>query len=116
VEDVLIKVEKFIFLANFIILDTEEDENVPIILGHPFLSTSRNLIDVQQERLTLRLNDEEVVFKVFNSLKHYFTINTCHSISTATSFVSLNSLSMQEISTKDTVRKKSTTIGPLNPL
>jgi hypothetical protein len=36
VEDVLVKVEKFIFPADFVVLDIEEDENVPIILGRPF--------------------------------------------------------------------------------
>jgi len=39
VEDVLVKVDKFIFLADFIILDMEEDGDVPIILGCPFLAT-----------------------------------------------------------------------------
>ena len=34
-----IKVEKFIFLADFIILDIQEDKEVPIILGRPFLAT-----------------------------------------------------------------------------
>ena len=35
----LVKVDKFIFLANFVIIDMEANEDVPIILGHPFLST-----------------------------------------------------------------------------
>ena len=39
IEDVLVKVDKFIFLANFVIIDMEANEDVPIILGHPFLST-----------------------------------------------------------------------------
>ena len=33
IEDVLIKVDKFYFPANFIVLDMEEDSNVPLILG-----------------------------------------------------------------------------------
>ncbi|KAM6554337.1 hypothetical protein CsatB_015099 [Cannabis sativa] len=37
IEDVLVQVDKFIFLADFIILDYEEDKEVPIILGRPFL-------------------------------------------------------------------------------
>lgn len=39
IEDVLIKVEKFIFLVDFIVLDMEEDEEKPLILGRPFLAT-----------------------------------------------------------------------------
>ncbi|XP_062118604.1 uncharacterized protein LOC133832251 [Humulus lupulus] len=45
-EDVLIQVDKFIFLADFIILDYEAGRDVTIILGRPFLATGRSLIDV----------------------------------------------------------------------
>ncbi|XP_062114436.1 uncharacterized protein LOC133825523 [Humulus lupulus] len=38
IEDVLVKVDKFIFPIDFIILDIEEDKNIPIILGRPFFS------------------------------------------------------------------------------
>ena len=46
IEVVLVKVDKFIFPADFIVLDMEEDTNVPIILGRPFLATGQALIDV----------------------------------------------------------------------
>ncbi|XP_062118325.1 uncharacterized protein LOC133831938 [Humulus lupulus] len=55
IEDVLVKVEKFIFPADFIVLDMEEDENVPIILGRPFLATRHALIDVQKCELKLQV-------------------------------------------------------------
>ena len=55
IEDVLVKVDKFIFLADFIILDMEEDKEVPIILGRPFLAIGRALIDVQKGELRLRV-------------------------------------------------------------
>lgn len=45
-EDVLVKVDKFIFPTDFIILDCEVDKEIPIILGQPFLATGRTLIDV----------------------------------------------------------------------
>ncbi|XP_022858222.1 uncharacterized protein LOC111379117 [Olea europaea var. sylvestris] len=48
IEDVLIKVEKFIFPANLLILDMEEDNDVPLILSRPFLAIGRALIDVQK--------------------------------------------------------------------
>ena len=47
IDDVLVKVGKFIFPMDFIILDMEEDREVPLILGRPFLATRRALIDVQ---------------------------------------------------------------------
>ena len=46
VEDVLVKVDKFIFLADFIMLDMEEDKEISIILAIPFLATGRAMIDV----------------------------------------------------------------------
>ena len=48
IEDVLVKVDKFIFLVDFIVLDFEADKEVPIILGRPFLATGKTLIDVQK--------------------------------------------------------------------
>ena len=46
IEDVLVKVEKFIFSTYIIVLDMEEDKEIPIILGRPFLATSKAMIDV----------------------------------------------------------------------
>ena len=46
IEDVLVKVEKFIFPADFIVLDMEEDTEIPIILGRPFLATGKAMIDM----------------------------------------------------------------------
>lgn len=43
-EDVLVKMDRFIFPADFIILDYEEDKNISIILGRPFLATGKTLI------------------------------------------------------------------------
>ncbi|XP_062103160.1 uncharacterized protein LOC133814181 [Humulus lupulus] len=65
IEDVLVKVGKFIFPADFIILDMEEDANIPIILGRPFLATGRALIDVQKGELRLQVQNEEISFNVF---------------------------------------------------
>ncbi|XP_022868727.1 uncharacterized protein LOC111388274 [Olea europaea var. sylvestris] len=60
IEDVLVKVDKFIFPTDFVVLDIEEDQEIPLILGRPFLATGRALIDVQGGHLTLRVNQEEV--------------------------------------------------------
>ncbi|XP_075475633.1 uncharacterized protein LOC142507907 [Primulina tabacum] len=50
VEDVLVKVEKFIFPADFVILDMEEDQEMPLIFGRPFLATGKALIECAQGR------------------------------------------------------------------
>ncbi|GJR20966.1 hypothetical protein Tco_0969493 [Tanacetum coccineum] len=49
--------------ANFIILDIPEDEDVPLILGRPFLSTAHSKIDVFKRKITLRVREEKLVFK-----------------------------------------------------
>ncbi|KAK8923616.1 hypothetical protein KSP39_PZI019737 [Platanthera zijinensis] len=80
VEDVLVKVEKFIFPADFVVLDMEEDRDVPIILGRPFLATGRTLIDVQKGELTMRVNEEEVTFNVLKAIKYPNDKEECHFI------------------------------------
>ncbi|XP_027337033.1 uncharacterized protein LOC113850656 [Abrus precatorius] len=57
VEDLLVKIDKFIFPADFVILDMEVDANIPLILGRAFLATGRALIDVQKGELMLRVLD-----------------------------------------------------------
>ncbi|KAJ8774225.1 hypothetical protein K2173_009656 [Erythroxylum novogranatense] len=78
-EDVLVKVDKFIFLADFTVCDIEEDVEVPIILGRPFLATGRVLIDVEKGELTMRVNGEEVTFSIFSLIK--FPNEKCYAIS-----------------------------------
>ncbi|XP_075492505.1 uncharacterized protein LOC142530560 [Primulina tabacum] len=70
IEDVLVKVDKFIFPGDFVVLDMEEDTEMPLILGRPFLATGKALIDVQEGKLRLRVGEEEITFDVFNALKH----------------------------------------------
>ncbi|GJT73782.1 reverse transcriptase domain-containing protein [Tanacetum coccineum] len=62
-EDVFVNVGKFNFLANFIVVDYVVDPRVPLILGRPFLRTTRALIDVYGEELTLQDDDEAITFK-----------------------------------------------------
>ncbi|GJY85144.1 retrovirus-related pol polyprotein from transposon TNT 1-94, partial [Tanacetum coccineum] len=62
-EDVFVKVGKFHFLADFVVVDYVVDPRVPLILGRPFLKTTRALIDVYGEELTLRVDDEAITFK-----------------------------------------------------
>ena len=68
-EDVLIKVGKFIFLVYFVVIDIEEDKQVPLLLGRPFLVTGVALIDVKKGELTLRVGDEAVHFNLNHSWK-----------------------------------------------
>ena len=69
-KDVLVKVGKFIFQVDFVIMQMEEDTQVPLLLGRPFLATGAALIDVQKGELTLRVGDEAVHFNINRSLEH----------------------------------------------
>ena len=67
IEDVLVKVDKFIFHVNLVVLDMKEDREIPLILGRPFLATRRALIDAHSDNLTLKVNDEEVRFNIYHT-------------------------------------------------
>jgi len=69
-EDVLVKVNDLLFPVDFVILDMEEDEELPLLLGRPFLATGRALIDVDMGELMLRFQDEQVVFNIYEAMKH----------------------------------------------
>ncbi|XP_038896305.1 uncharacterized protein LOC120084575 [Benincasa hispida] len=77
IEDVLVQVDKFIFPANFIILDYEADIKVSIILGCPFLAIGRALIDVQKGEHTIRVDDQQVKLDVLNALKYPNDMENC---------------------------------------
>ncbi|XP_070005234.1 uncharacterized protein [Nicotiana sylvestris] len=68
-DDVLVQVGKFVFPADFVILDCQVDEEIPIILGRPVLASGRALIDCETRELKMRLNDEEVIFNVQQSMR-----------------------------------------------
>nr|GEU84514.1 hypothetical protein [Tanacetum cinerariifolium] len=57
-KDVFVKVGKFHFPIDFMVVDFEADPRVPLILGRSFLRTGRALIDVYREEITLRYNSK----------------------------------------------------------
>ena len=68
IEDVLVKVDKFTFPVDFVILDIEEDTEVPLILGRPFMKTARVIIDVDDGHLKVHVQDEIVTFIVIEAM------------------------------------------------
>ena len=53
--------DKFIFLANFVVLNMEEDHEIPLIIGRPFLAARRALIDVLKGEMVLQVNGKEII-------------------------------------------------------
>nr|GEW36449.1 reverse transcriptase domain-containing protein [Tanacetum cinerariifolium] len=62
-ENVFVKVGKFYFPADFVVLDFIADPRVPLILGRPFLSTAHALIDVYEREIILRHDEQSLMLK-----------------------------------------------------
>ncbi|CAN6583699.1 unnamed protein product [Malus baccata var. baccata] len=77
IEDLSIKVDNLYLPAEFVILDMDEDMQTPIILGRPFMATARTLIDVEAGTLTLRVQDQSVVFSLFEATKRPSDVQDC---------------------------------------
>ncbi|GJT22726.1 putative reverse transcriptase domain-containing protein [Tanacetum coccineum] len=62
-ENILVRICKFTFLVDFIILDMPEDVKVPLILGRLFLTTAHAKINVYKRKITLRVGEDKIIFK-----------------------------------------------------
>nr|GEZ62359.1 reverse transcriptase domain-containing protein [Tanacetum cinerariifolium] len=72
-EDVFVKVGKFYFPTDFVVVDFEADPRVPLILGRSFSRNGRALVDVYGEEITLRVNDEVVTFNLNQTTRYSST-------------------------------------------
>ncbi|GKA73461.1 reverse transcriptase domain-containing protein [Tanacetum coccineum] len=72
-EDVFIKVGKFHFPTDFVVVDFEADPRVPLILGRSFLRTGHAVIDVYGEEITLRVDNEAVTFNLDQTTRYSST-------------------------------------------
>ncbi|GKA10991.1 transposon ty3-I gag-pol polyprotein [Tanacetum coccineum] len=78
-ENVMIKIDKFVFLVDFVILDMEEDHIIPIILGRPFFATAHAMIDVFNKKISFEIGDEIITFDLEKSMKFPpSNEDTCH--------------------------------------
>nr|GEX48720.1 hypothetical protein [Tanacetum cinerariifolium] len=107
-KDVFIKVGKFHFPTDFVVVDFEADPRVPLILGRSFLRIGRALIDVYREEITLRINDEsEFVQDVLD-----FQYNSKSSNPTLVSNPSFSEKTKSECSKEPIVKSSSPTLTP----
>jgi len=70
VEDVLVKVCQFTFPVDFVIMDIEKDADIPLILGRPFMSTTKCVVDMGNANLEMSVDDQKVTFNLFDAIKH----------------------------------------------
>nr|GEZ83396.1 reverse transcriptase domain-containing protein [Tanacetum cinerariifolium] len=77
----LVEVGKFTFLVDFVIVKMEEDSEIPLILGRPFLYTVDAVIRVKQKQLNLGVGTERMIFHIDSAMKHsHSNDDTCFSI------------------------------------
>ncbi|GJW43826.1 reverse transcriptase domain-containing protein [Tanacetum coccineum] len=69
-ENILVQVGKFVFPVDFVILQMEEDDNVPLILGRPFLHNADAIIRVKNKELNLGVGDDRITFLIEKAMKH----------------------------------------------
>ncbi|GJU22307.1 reverse transcriptase domain-containing protein [Tanacetum coccineum] len=69
-ENILVQVRKFIFLADFVILQMEKDDKVPLILGRPFLHTTDAIIRVKNKELNLGVGNDRIAFLIDKAMRH----------------------------------------------
>ncbi|GKB03781.1 reverse transcriptase domain-containing protein [Tanacetum coccineum] len=68
-ENVIIKIDKFIFPLDFVVLDMKEDHKIPIILGRLFLATAHAMIDVFNKKISFEVGNETITFDIKKSMK-----------------------------------------------
>ncbi|GJX21402.1 reverse transcriptase domain-containing protein [Tanacetum coccineum] len=118
-EDVFVKVGKFYFPANFVVVDYDADLRVPLILKRPFLRMARDLIDVYGEELTLRVDDEAITFKVRNTSRYscnYETVNQVNVIDVACEEYAQEVLGFSDSSTSGNPTPSDPIIASSSPL
>ncbi|XP_070015580.1 uncharacterized protein [Nicotiana sylvestris] len=91
IDDMLVRIDKFILLEDFVILDCEVDYlvdyKVSIILRRPFLTTRKALVDVESGELTFRVGDEKVVFHVSKSMRKLNRNEVCSFVDLVTDVI-----------------------------
>ncbi|XP_006603391.1 uncharacterized protein LOC114397124 [Glycine soja] len=69
-EDVLVKVRHFTFLVDFVIMDIEEDTEIPLILSRPFMLIANCVVDMGNRNLELSVDNQKVTFDLFKAMKY----------------------------------------------
>ena len=67
---------------DFIIIDIEDDSNIPLILGRPFMPTAKYAVDMGNGNLEMSVDDQKVTFNLFEAIKHANDNKTCFKVET----------------------------------
>ena len=76
-ENIFVKVDKLIFPVDFVILDMEEDPNMPLIQGRPFLYTVKAKFDMEMGKLTIRIGEDIIKFDMSRAIRQPSDTERC---------------------------------------
>lgn len=79
-EDVPVRIGKYYFPVDFVVLDIPEDTQIQLILGRPFLCTAGAILDCKNGKLTLDIDGDKVVFCLSKVMRSPMVEESCHSI------------------------------------
>jgi len=77
IENVLVRVKHFIFPADFMVMDIYEDNDIPVILGRPFMLIASCIVDMGRKKLELGFEDQKIDFDLFVEDKSALEQNVC---------------------------------------
>jgi len=77
IEDIPVKVGGISMAADFVVVDIEEDPQISILLGRPFLATAGAIIDIKIGRIVFNVSDEKVDFEIANFMKDRVVYSCC---------------------------------------
>ncbi|GKD07028.1 reverse transcriptase domain-containing protein [Tanacetum coccineum] len=80
-ENVIGKIDRFVFPVDFVVLDMKEDHKIPIVLGRPLLAAAHAMIDVFNKKISFEVRNETITFDLEKSMRFPPSDDdTCHSI------------------------------------
>nr|GEX57832.1 hypothetical protein [Tanacetum cinerariifolium] len=80
-KNVIVKIDRFVFPVDFVVLDMKEDHKISIILGRPFLDTAHAMIDVFNKKISFEVGNETITFDIEKSMRFPPSDDdTCHSV------------------------------------
>ena len=110
VEDVLVQVDKLIIPVDFVVLDMDRDDrevdDVPILLGRPFMATANAIINVKDGSLSLNVMDKVVNFNIFDTMKRPYEANEVFFCDTSDNSARQESVCVPNQEDKKVVSKK----------
>jgi len=70
IEDIIVKVNDLVFTTDFYVFDMEHGyQTAFILLGRPFLKTSKTKIDIRSGTLTIEFDGEIIMFNIYDAMK-----------------------------------------------